>query len=179
MCWWSKAEAAKAAQQPWPASCVGSTGRCEGFVGAFKQKLGHGEQRAGQPCLSSSLCRPLGTPRCHRLRRGWAGCRALARVAACTSDPPLSSPSPLSSEQLANCTALACQHHCVPTLSGPACYCNNSFQLAEDRRSCKGGCRCRAPGAVVAVSAAGGLAKWPKGSGVGRGVQQSLICRGQ
>uniref|UniRef100_A0A8C8ANT8 LDL receptor related protein 1 n=1 Tax=Otus sunia TaxID=257818 RepID=A0A8C8ANT8_9STRI len=40
-------------------------------------------------------------------------------------------------EQLANCTALACQHHCVPTLSGPACYCNNSFQLAEDRRSCK------------------------------------------
>ncbi|KAK2516454.1 Lrp1 [Columba guinea] len=40
-------------------------------------------------------------------------------------------------EQLANCTALGCQHHCVPTLSGPACYCNNSFQLAEDRRSCK------------------------------------------
>nr|XP_026654669.1 low-density lipoprotein receptor-related protein 1-like [Zonotrichia albicollis] len=40
-------------------------------------------------------------------------------------------------EQLANCSALNCQHHCAPTLSGPVCYCNHSFQLAEDRRSCR------------------------------------------
>uniref|UniRef100_A0A8C3T1G6 EGF-like domain-containing protein n=1 Tax=Chelydra serpentina TaxID=8475 RepID=A0A8C3T1G6_CHESE len=40
-------------------------------------------------------------------------------------------------EFLANCSALACQHHCVPTLVGPTCYCNSSFQLAEDRKSCK------------------------------------------
>uniref|UniRef100_A0A452GR76 EGF-like domain-containing protein n=1 Tax=Gopherus agassizii TaxID=38772 RepID=A0A452GR76_9SAUR len=40
-------------------------------------------------------------------------------------------------EFLANCTALGCQHHCVPTLVGPICYCNSSFQLAEDRKSCK------------------------------------------
>ncbi|KAF4796728.1 hypothetical protein TURU_081715 [Turdus rufiventris] len=40
-------------------------------------------------------------------------------------------------EQLANCSALGCQHHCAPTLSGPVCYCNHSFQLAEDRRSCR------------------------------------------
>uniref|UniRef100_A0A8D2LBK3 Prolow-density lipoprotein receptor-related protein 1 n=1 Tax=Varanus komodoensis TaxID=61221 RepID=A0A8D2LBK3_VARKO len=40
-------------------------------------------------------------------------------------------------ELLANCSALGCQHHCVPTLNGPMCYCNNSFQLAEDGKSCK------------------------------------------
>uniref|UniRef100_A0A674JJU7 LDL receptor related protein 1 n=1 Tax=Terrapene triunguis TaxID=2587831 RepID=A0A674JJU7_9SAUR len=40
-------------------------------------------------------------------------------------------------EFLANCSALGCQHHCVPTLVGPTCYCNSSFQLAEDRKSCK------------------------------------------
>lgn len=62
-----------------------------------------------------------------------------------TSVPSSLAPFPVSSEQLANCTALACQHHCVPTLSGPACYCNNSFQLAEDRRSCKGWYRVALP----------------------------------
>ncbi|XP_037739600.1 prolow-density lipoprotein receptor-related protein 1 isoform X1 [Chelonia mydas] len=40
-------------------------------------------------------------------------------------------------EFLANCSALGCQHHCIPTLVGPTCYCNSSFQLAEDRKSCK------------------------------------------
>uniref|UniRef100_A0A7M4FXS6 LDL receptor related protein 1 n=1 Tax=Crocodylus porosus TaxID=8502 RepID=A0A7M4FXS6_CROPO len=40
-------------------------------------------------------------------------------------------------ELLPNCTAQGCQHHCVPALSGPVCYCNGSFQLAEDRKSCK------------------------------------------
>ncbi|XP_066473947.1 prolow-density lipoprotein receptor-related protein 1 [Tiliqua scincoides] len=40
-------------------------------------------------------------------------------------------------ELLTNCSAMGCQHHCVPTLNGPACYCNNSFQLADDGKSCK------------------------------------------
>ncbi|KAL8164057.1 UNVERIFIED_CONTAM: Exosome complex protein [Gekko kuhli] len=40
-------------------------------------------------------------------------------------------------EFLTNCSTMGCQHHCVPTLNGPACYCNSSFQLAEDGKSCK------------------------------------------
>uniref|UniRef100_A0A8D0H854 LDL receptor related protein 1 n=1 Tax=Sphenodon punctatus TaxID=8508 RepID=A0A8D0H854_SPHPU len=40
-------------------------------------------------------------------------------------------------ELLSNCSTLGCQHHCVPTLNGPACYCNSSFQLAEDGKNCK------------------------------------------
>uniref|UniRef100_K7FPY6 EGF-like domain-containing protein n=1 Tax=Pelodiscus sinensis TaxID=13735 RepID=K7FPY6_PELSI len=53
------------------------------------------------------------------------------------SGAPTDSPLLLSLEFLANCSALGCQHHCVPTLVGPTCYCNSSFQLAEDRKSCK------------------------------------------
>lgn len=41
-------------------------------------------------------------------------------------------------ELLTNCSAMGCQHHCVPTVNGPACYCNSSFQLADDGKSCKG-----------------------------------------
>ncbi|XP_048343554.1 LOW QUALITY PROTEIN: prolow-density lipoprotein receptor-related protein 1 [Sphaerodactylus townsendi] len=40
-------------------------------------------------------------------------------------------------EFLTNCSSMGCQHNCVPTLNGPACYCNSSFQLAEDGKSCK------------------------------------------
>ncbi|XP_072597864.1 prolow-density lipoprotein receptor-related protein 1 isoform X2 [Vulpes vulpes] len=35
------------------------------------------------------------------------------------------------------CSQLGCQHHCVPTLNGPTCYCNNSFQLQADGKTCK------------------------------------------
>ncbi|KAM3845339.1 prolow-density lipoprotein receptor-related protein 1 [Vipera latastei] len=40
-------------------------------------------------------------------------------------------------ELLANCSTMGCQHHCVPTLNGPTCYCNSSSQVAEDGKSCK------------------------------------------
>ncbi|XP_010222049.1 PREDICTED: low-density lipoprotein receptor-related protein 1-like, partial [Tinamus guttatus] len=71
-------------------------------------------------CLGTELCIPM-SKLCNGLHDCFDG----------------SDEGPHCREQLANCTALGCQHHCVPTLSGPACYCNGSFQLAEDRRSCK------------------------------------------
>lgn len=37
-----------------------------------------------------------------------------------------------------HCSHLGCQHHCVPTLNGPTCYCNNTFQLQADGKTCKG-----------------------------------------
>nr|KAF6374460.1 LDL receptor related protein 1 [Pipistrellus kuhlii] len=40
-------------------------------------------------------------------------------------------------ELIGNCSLLGCQHHCVPTLNGPTCYCNNSFQLQADGKTCK------------------------------------------
>ncbi|KAL7989903.1 hypothetical protein Chor_012569 [Crotalus horridus] len=40
-------------------------------------------------------------------------------------------------ELLANCSSMGCQHHCAPTLNGPACYCDSSSQVAEDGKSCK------------------------------------------
>uniref|UniRef100_H3BGS9 Prolow-density lipoprotein receptor-related protein 1 n=1 Tax=Latimeria chalumnae TaxID=7897 RepID=H3BGS9_LATCH len=40
-------------------------------------------------------------------------------------------------ELIANCSSAGCQHHCVPTLDGPACYCNNGYELAPDGKSCK------------------------------------------
>ncbi|KAM4699918.1 prolow-density lipoprotein receptor-related protein 1 isoform 2-T2 [Discoglossus pictus] len=36
-----------------------------------------------------------------------------------------------------NCTIWECQHHCAVTMTGPVCYCNTSYQLAEDGKSCK------------------------------------------
>uniref|UniRef100_A0A670IUS4 LDL receptor related protein 1 n=1 Tax=Podarcis muralis TaxID=64176 RepID=A0A670IUS4_PODMU len=36
-----------------------------------------------------------------------------------------------------NCTEMGCKHHCAQTLNGPECYCNSTFQLAEDGKSCK------------------------------------------
>ena len=49
-------------------------------------------------------------------------------------------PSP--TEQRGQCSHLGCQHHCVPTLNGPTCYCNSSFQLQADGKTCKGECAC-------------------------------------
>ncbi|CAJ0919739.1 unnamed protein product [Ranitomeya imitator] len=42
-----------------------------------------------------------------------------------------------SAEFAENCTISGCQHHCARTVNGPACYCNASFQLAEDGKTCK------------------------------------------
>ncbi|CAO2582032.1 Prolow-density lipoprotein receptor-related protein 1 [Lemmus lemmus] len=36
-----------------------------------------------------------------------------------------------------NCSQMGCQHHCVPTPSGPTCFCNSSFQLQADGKTCK------------------------------------------
>lgn len=49
-------------------------------------------------------------------------------------------------ELIGNCSQLGCQHHCVPTLNGPTCYCNNSFQLQADGKTCKGECNCLCDG---------------------------------
>lgn len=51
---------------------------------------------------------------------------------------PAHHPPPPPTEQRGQCSHLGCQHHCVPTLNGPACYCNTSFQLQADGKTCKG-----------------------------------------
>eukprot|EP00079_Xenopus_tropicalis_P012610 XP_002939758.2 PREDICTED: prolow-density lipoprotein receptor-related protein 1 [Xenopus tropicalis] len=71
-------------------------------------------------CLGTEICIPMG-----KLCNGHHDC----------SDG--SDEGPFCREYAHNCTELGCQHHCARTVTGPVCYCNTSYQLVEDGKTCK------------------------------------------
>jgi len=38
--------------------------------------------------------------------------------------------------QTANCTTLSCSHKCIMTREGPTCYCQEGYQLSQDKKTC-------------------------------------------
>ncbi|XP_048450707.1 low-density lipoprotein receptor-related protein 1-like, partial [Rhincodon typus] len=46
-------------------------------------------------------------------------------------------PDVLMQEGAENCTRAGCTHRCAVTNAGVSCYCNNSYALAEDGKSCR------------------------------------------